>query len=159
MRVPSVAAHGARLDWPQLCLYGTQSAAHYRAYLSAIAWLDRSARGGQPITRLIGQPLKDEAGNPIQGKGGRVLRSDTDFVPNPSARFVGTLTDHDLTRMLGYDPTIRQRRCDARRAFEQLKQDGILEIEEAGRGKYRIFGPKLTKPQKDKTENAAADEK
>ena len=73
---------------------------------------------------------------------GAIIRSSHDAVPNPAAGFVAPLTDADLTRMIGFDPTNRFRRRDARKAFERLHEDGVIDLQTEGSGLFRIFGPK-----------------
>ena len=141
IRIPTRAARGASIEWPRLCDYGTQSAALYRAYLSVAAYLDRSARSGNPITTEIAAPELDRQGKPRRRKGGQVVRSRTATVPNPAARYVATLTDADLARMLGLDPTVRVYRLRARRALEQLEADRVIAIEREEAG-LRLFGPR-----------------
>ena len=145
IRIPRNAARGARLDWRLLCHYGTKSAALYRAYLSASAHLDQAARGGHPVTPKIGAPVLDDKGEPRRRKGGGIVRSRHETVPNPSARYVPFLTDADLARMIGFDPDNRRRRHDAREAFERLSADGVLDLRRARRGS-QFFGrrPALT---------------
>ena len=139
IRVPSKAAAGARIDWPRLCQYGTDSAPLYRAYLSTAAHLDRSARRGHPITADIAVPVLNDDGNPKRRKGGGIVRSAHDTEPNKAARFVRPLTDADLARMIGFDGTDKRRRLDARKALERLDADGI-DLQREGRC-WRIFGP------------------
>ena len=141
VRIPSAAAHGARLDWPLLCRYGLKSAAQYRAYLSTIAYFDHSARAGHPITADIAAPVLDDEGNPKRRKGGAIIRSSHDTVPNPAARYVAPLTDADLARMIGFDGDNRDHRRQARRAFERLDADGIVDMQRKGSGVY-LFGPR-----------------
>ena len=78
-------------------------------------------------------------------KGGGIVRSRHETVPNPSARYVPFLTDADLARMIGFDPDDRRRRHDAREAFERLSADGVLDLRRARRG-FQFFGrrPALT---------------
>ena len=140
IRVPSKAAAGARIDWPRLCRYGTNSAPLYRAYLSTAAHLDRSARRGHPITERIAAPVLNDDGNPKRRKGGRIVRSAHDTEPNPAARFVRPLTDADLARMIGFDGDNRKHRFWARKAFERLDADGVIDLQREGRS-WRIFGP------------------
>ena len=138
IRIPSAAAHGARIDWPILCQYGTESAALYRAYLSAIAYMDRSAHHGHAITAEIGAPLMLQDGKPKRRKGGVIVRSTEEKMVNPAARFVAPLTVTDLARLIGFDGDNRQRRHDARRAFERLADDGVIDLQRDGKG-FRLF--------------------
>ena len=142
IRIPSSAAHGARIDWPRLCQYGTESAALYRAYLSAAALLDKSARRGQPITREIHPVVSGPDGKPRRRKGGRILRDTTRTEPNPAAHYVEAVTDRDLARMVGFDSENRRRRHDARKAFERLHADGVIDLVQH-RGLWWLYGPKV----------------
>ena len=141
IRIPDSAAHGARIDWPTLCKYGTDSASLYRAYLSATALLDRSAHKGHPITRLLPAPETRPDGKPKRRKGGSIVRSTTELIPNPQGRFVAPLTEADLARMIGLDPDRKQYRHRAREAFERMAADGVIELVREGKG-FRLFGPK-----------------
>ena len=138
-RVPRVSAPGARLHWPTLCRYGALSSRLYRAYLAVSAFLDRAAHAGHPITREIAPVLLDENGKPLVANG-RVVRSLTERVPNRLARFVPFLSDAEVARLVGCDPSDRRRRHEARRAIETLESDGVIEIVRARGGVY-LFGP------------------
>ena len=140
VRIPKTAAHGARIDWPTLCQYGQRSAALYRAYLSSVECMHLSAHNGQPITQAIGKPLLGKDDKPLRAKGGKVRHSRTEQIANPSTCYVRGLTEGELTEMIGLDPTNRQRRHDARRAFERLEADGVIDLEKDGKV-WRIFGP------------------
>jgi len=144
IRIPPAASGGIRIDWPTLCQYGTKSAALYRAYLSVMAFLDRSAHHGHPITRLIGAPLTDEDGKLQRRNGGLLIRSESDLINNPSARFVPHLSIHQATAMIGYDPNSKQRRHDTRLALRELHDHGVIELLEDRIG-LRLFGPHLLK--------------
>ena len=146
IRLPRSAAAGARIDWPRLCQYGKDSAALYRAYLSVCSVLDNSAHKGQPITRQIAAPVIGPDGKRKRRKGGAIVRDSETLIDNPASRFVQLVTDADAARFIGFDPTHHQRRTDARRALERLAADGVIELEPAGRGQFRIFGPR--KPDK-----------
>ncbi len=141
IRIPKAAASGARIEWPRLRQYGTESAAHYRAYLAVAAYLDRSARHGHPITREVAAPLLHADGRPVRRKGGRIVRSSHDTVDNPAARYVPLLTDADLARMIGLDGDDRKHRFLARRARTRLEIDGVIEVETDRNGSFRLFGP------------------
>ena len=145
VRIPPSAAHGVRLDWPLLCRYGTKSSALYRAYLSTAAYFDQSARGGHPITAEIAAPMLHDDGNPRRRKGGAIVRSRHDTVPNPATRFVAPLTDADLARMVGFDGENRDHRYKARQAFERLDADGVLDMQRKGSGVY-LFGAAQGRP-------------
>lgn len=141
IRVPPVAASGARLDWDTLRRYRLESATLYRAYLSAIAFLDRSARRGHGITSEIGAPVLKPDGKPKRRKGGSIIRSETNLIPNRHARYVQAMDDSDLTRLIGLNPDIRDHRYKARKAFERLHADGVIDLR-MDRKEYRIFGPR-----------------
>lgn len=139
VRLPRSAADGARIDWERLRQYGTDSAALYRAYLAVSAHLDRSAHHGHAITRQIGAPVLNAAGKPMRRKDGGFVRSATEQIDNRHARYVPTLTDADLARMIGLDGDSRVYRQRARKALSQLEADGVVELARE-RGGLRIFG-------------------
>ena len=111
--IPTGAASGARVDWPTLCEYGRESAALYRAYLSASAVLDYTAHKGEPA----------------RAGGGQL------------ERMVPTFAADELARMAGYcqDRKSRQR---ALAAFGRLADDGVIDLQPFGNG-WRILGPQL----------------
>ena len=142
-RVPPSAAHGARIDWPLLCKYGTESAPLYRAYLTACALMHRSANNSRPVTEVIGKALLGTDGEPIRKKG-KIVRSTTEFEPNPAVRYVVGLTKAQLTEAIGLDATNRANQHTTMKAFERLKKDGVVDLQTEGRGKYQkyfLFGP------------------
>ena len=142
VRVPRSAAHGDRLNWPRLVKYGADSARMLRAYLSVVPWLGRSAHHGHPITRTIAAPVLGPDGKPARRKGGAIIRSATKRIVHPAVHLAGPpLSEDDLARMIGFDPTDRYRRRDARAAFECLEAAGVLEIERAGAGWLLFGGP------------------
>ena len=132
IRIPSRAATGARIDWEKLCQYGTDSAGHYRAYLAACAIMDNSAIQGQPVTRQIDEGI-------LRSGKGKGKRRTGKMTSNPASRYVQGFTDADLATMIGFDGTNKRRRHDARKAFERLADDGVLELDRQG-GKVRLFG-------------------
>ena len=140
IRIPRSAAHGARIDWPRLQQYGTDSAALYRAYLAVTAHLDKSAVRGFPVTREIGAPLLNAKGQPVRRKGGAIVRSTDEAVANPLTRYVPILSDADIARMIGFDGDNRKHRFLARKALERLEADRVIEIVRERRG-LRILGP------------------
>ena len=146
VRVPPSAAAGVRIDWPRLCQYGTESASLYRAYLSVCSVLDHSARRGHPITRQIAAPVLGVDGKPTRRRGGGIVRDPDVLIPNPAARYVPMLSDHDTARFVGFDAASKQRRHDARRALERLEADGVIKVDPAGGGRFRIFAPETEKP-------------
>ena len=113
----------------------------YRTYLSVCSVvLDNSAHHGHPITRQIAAPVIGLDGKPKRRKGGAIVRDASKLINNPAARFVQLVTDADAARFIGFDPASKQLRRNARRALERLAADGVIELEPAGRGKFRIFG-------------------
>ena len=144
IRIPGSAARGARIEWPALREYGRISPTLFSAYLSACAFMHNSARKGHPITAEIGRPILDKDGRSIRKReGGTVVRSKTALTENPAAKFVPKLTDYDLTRLIGLEEDNRKHRLRARRAFEQLHQDGRIDLRnetERGRNRWKIFG-------------------
>lgn len=144
VRIPKSAAHGSRFDWPRFQRYAVESATLARGYLAAVDYMGRSARDGHPITRQIAAPILDANGEPIRRKGGKIVRSKTELVPNPQARFVRALTDTQLARMIGHSDKAardRRKRHRAREVFERLNGDGVIEFAPVGK-RFRIFGPK-----------------
>ena len=64
------------------------------------------------------------------------------MIDNPAARYAGPpLSEADLTRMIGFDPSNRYRRRDARAAFERMERDGVIEIESSDAGWLLYGGP------------------
>jgi len=51
------------------------------------------------------------------------------------------MDDSDLTRLIGLNPDIRDHRYKARKAFERLHADGVIDLR-MDRKEYRIFGPR-----------------
>ena len=143
IRVPGSAATGARIDWDLLRKYRKKSAPQYRAYLSASAFIDRSAHRGHGITAEIGAPLVNADGRPMRREGGAILRGD-EMIPNPQAQFVKPLDSGDLTRMIGFDPNDRRYKHKAIKAFEALHEDGVIDLQKTGNG-WKIF---MAKPGK-----------
>jgi len=139
IRIPPHAASGARIDWHRLCKYGTDSAGLYRAYLAAVSMMDRAAHKGHPITQTIQTALTLPNGRPKRRRGGALERSRTERKPNPAARYVKAMSEHDLAALIGFDPTVRMYRLRAREAFERLKADGVIDLQRDGKG-WRIFG-------------------
>lgn len=138
-RVPSSAAHGARIDWPKLCAYGKESAPLYRAYLTACEFMHSSANNGQPVTEVIGEALTKPDGTLIRKKGGKAVRSQTEFVPNPAVRYVTGLTKAQLTKAIGLDASSRSNQAATMKAFEQLAADDVIDLQKKGRGQYQKF--------------------
>ena len=142
IRVPPSAANGARINWNKLCKYRQNNTAQYRAYLSACTFMDRTAHHGHPITQEIGEPLQSSNGEPLPKKGGGIRRSKTKFIPNPKTQLVRALDDYELTQLIGLKPEIRKHRFQTRKAFEQLHDDGVINLQKDNK-KFRIFGPKI----------------
>ena len=93
VRIPRSAAQGARLDWNRLRRYGVKSAAMYRGYLALSAAMDGAARRGMPITKMIPAPVLDEHGKPKRRKGGAIIRSTKEWIPNPAGKYVPRWND------------------------------------------------------------------
>ena len=144
IRVPRAAAHGDRIIWPWLIAYGAESSVLFRAYLAVTAWMGRSAHHGHSVTRLIRAPLSGSDGKPRRRQGGKIVRSDNRRIPNDLTKYVAELTDRDLTRMIGFDPDNNDERYKARRAFERLHADTVIDLQRIGAGRntrFAIFGP------------------
>ena len=142
-RIPGAMARGAEQDFPTLCRYRLDNAPVYRAYISALDFMHRSAKNGQPQTRLIGEVLTAADGTVRRHRGGRPRRSMERFVENEQAKFVRGLSKRQLAELIGLDPENRGNRADALEAFEQLEADGILELHREGRGhreRFFLFG-------------------
>lgn len=140
VRIPLSAARGARIDWPRLKRYGADSAALYRAYLSVCAAMDSVAFKGAPITRRIGTPVLNADGQPKRRKGGAIVRRSDVLIDHPRAAMAPVWTDADAARFIGFDPTNRFRRRDARRALERLSADRVIDLDQVSRGRFRLFG-------------------
>lgn len=140
VRVPQSAAPGARIDWPTLCRYRVESAVAYRAYLSACAMIGNSARRGHGITAEIKKPLLKPDGKPMRKSGGKIVRGD-ELIPNPPARYAPVLKAHDLTSLIGMDPNNRLHRHRAVNAFENLSDDGVIDLRKQPDG-WKIFKPR-----------------
>ena len=139
VRTPPGAAAGMRIDWDRFRREASSSAIRARAYLGLMALLDRSARNGVPITRLIRAPVPaPDGGGSLRGLGGRVVRSGA-LVPNPAARYAAFLPDRDLAAFLGMAST-RKARHDARAAVVAFTQgpDAVVELVPE-RGGWRVF--------------------
>ena len=106
----------------------------------AIVWGRRVSWSGRTPT---GDPRPPGSGR--QADRLSVGLSEHSEIDNPAARYVQRLTDHDAARFIGFDPSSKQLRYNARRALERLAADGVIEIEPAGRGQFRVFAP--GKPQ------------
>ena len=127
IRVPSFAAHGARVDWQRLCEYGTDSAMLYRAYLAVCTHLDASAHRGHPQMAMIPQRRgRRTEGGPL--------------VPNPRVRFAPPLTSGDLARMIGFHSENRLHRSRAQKAFERLAADGVIDLHREASGEWCVLG-------------------
>ena len=142
--IPGGAARGAPVDWELLHRYGAESAGLYRAYLSVSAVVDYSARGGRALTKTIPAPVVDASGQPKRRRGGKMLRSKVDRIPNPAERYVGWLSPDDLRRMVGLKADHRENRRRARSDLERLEADGVVVVEHgtsANRNRVRLWGP------------------
>ena len=141
--MPAAAAHGPRIDWRTLVRYRSRSGPSYRAYLASQVILDRTARWGRPVTRLIPARVLGPDGKPIwyQDSAGkrRPRRSWGEGTePHPLAHTVPSYTARDLADIIAIKETHR-----AAKAFRQLHTDGIIELVEERRGRsntFRIYG-------------------
>ena len=154
--IPGRAARGASVDWELLRKYGAESAPLYRCLLSVAAVLDYAARAGRALTQTIPAPVLDMRGQPKRGKGGKVVRSAVERVPNPAARFAGWLTDDDVRRMVGLHADTRTNRKRAREALDRLADDGVVVLDRRRDGTVRLFGPGDEKRVNRVTESAPA---
>ena len=111
--IPTGAASGARVHWPTLCQYGTESARLYRAYLSACAVLDHTATNGEPLRA---------------GSGAL-------------ARLVPSFTAEELGRMAGFMVGHRKSRQRGLEAFQRIEADGHIELRPDG-ARWKIIGPR-----------------
>ena len=93
------------------------------------------------MTQTIPAPVLDMRGQPKRGKGGKVVRSAVERVPNPAARFAGWLTDDDVRRMVGLHADTRTNRKRAREALDRLADDGVVVLDRRRDGTVRLFGP------------------
>ena len=75
-------------------------------------------------------PVLKENGTPKRRKGGQIVRDNT------------SLSDAELTQFIGLDSSKRYNRMRARRVFERLEADGIIETEKTLDGRLRLFGPR-----------------
>ena len=113
-----------------------------RAGGGSLAGPQRAPR--HPITRTIAAPVRGPDGKPARRKGGAIIRSATERIDNPAAHLAGPpLSEADLTRMIGFDPTDRYRRRDCRAAFARMEADGVIERARDGRRWLLFGGPEL----------------
>ena len=156
VRVPPSAAHGARFDWNRYHVAYAKRAAHQRALLATAGLLDKTAHRGNPLTRLVREPVVDDDGKPkrerIVGSDGKPKRDRQgryktrgvftgNLVPNPLLGSVqpAILPDKHLALFLGMANTASNRR-DAKAALHDLERDDVIDLERVPNG-YRIFGP------------------
>ena len=139
VRTPPSAATGMSIDWPRFRVEAAASALRGRGYLSLMALLDRSARRGHPITRLIPAPALDVDGKPQRRKGGAIVRTG-ELIPNPAANFAPLLPERDIARFLGMGDS-RMARHRARRTITDFAKgpNAIIDLEPVPKG-WRVFG-------------------
>ena len=111
--------------------------------------LDRHARNGRPVTRLIAARVLGPDGKAIwyqdRSSNTRPRRSwQAGTEPHPLAHTVPAYTAADLADIIAIKETSR-----AVYAFRQLHKDGIIELveEQSGRAHqamFRIYGPAAT---------------
>lgn len=107
---------GGRVQYEQLARYGHSDGAAYRAYLSAQAVLDRTARRGHPTKR------------------------------SASSRQVGRVPSFDSDELAALAGLDSRRHNEYRRraiaAFETLAHDGLIDLEhDTTADVWRLFGP------------------
>lgn len=142
VNIPGGGGAGAPIDFNRLMRYGAESAPLFRMYLSAVAVLDYSARHGRALTATIPAPVLGADGRPRRRKGGRIVRSATDVVPNPAAQFTVPLTNEDFRVMSGLRGDHPENRRRATGATERLADDGVLALERRRDGRVKFFsGP------------------
>lgn len=135
---PPSAAAGARINWPLLTAYGARSARLYRAYIGARAWIDRSASRGHGLTATVPAPLRDRDGRRRVRKG-HVVRSRTQREPNPRLYLSPELDARGLARMMASDPDMKNEPRRAVETFEELHEDGAIELVRAGPGRWLVL--------------------
>ena len=153
LMIPASAAHGPRIDWQTLIRYRARSAPAYRSYLASQVILDRHARNGRPVTRLIPARVlgpdrkaiwyEDRSGN---NRPRRSWQAGTE--PHPLAHTVPAYTAEDLADIIAIKDPSR-----AVYAFRQLHKDGIIELFEERSGRaheatFRIYGAAATNRQR-----------
>ena len=108
VRTPPGAKGGMRIDWRRFC-GEARSAVRGRGYLSLQALLDRSARNGRPLTRLIRSPsISPETGKPVRTPDGGFVRAGP-LVPNPAARYAPFLPECDVAAFLGLSSSAKNK--------------------------------------------------
>ena len=143
VRIPAAAACGATIDIMRLRHYGVRSAVLYRAYLTMAALLDVAARRGKPLRRKIGRPELGDDGKPKRRRGGGIVRTE-ELMPHPMAHFAPSLTDREAAGLIGFDPGSRDHRRRAREALERLDGDNLIDLQDCGSGRFRIYGPRAS---------------
>ena len=143
IQIPKSAANGTVFDFPYfLSLARGGHARLAKAYLSAVAYMGRSAQRGMFLTAERPRAVLGRDGKPIRGCDGKPRRDPTlGFEPNPDTRFLRPLTGRALARMEGFENPSKERIRDARRDFERLAADGVLDLIREGRDRFRIAGP------------------
>ena len=156
VRVPPSAAHGARFDWHRYHMTYAKHAPLQRALLATAGLLDRTAHNGNPLTRLVREPVLDADGKPkrerILGRDGKPRRDKDgryrtravytgELVPNPLLGSIqpAILPDKHLALFLGMADSGKNRH-DAKAALETLNGDNVIDLERIPNG-YRVFGP------------------
>ena len=143
IRIPRSASQGARVDFDRLREYRTTGHLTYKAYLTAMALINRSAKNGNGITAEIGKPILDKDGNELYKKN-KLIRSKTEFIENPLKQYVPNLSDKDLAISIGLDPDNRNDRYKARKTFEYINEKGDIDMRNDGTG-IRIFSPEIAR--------------
>ena len=143
--IPADAARGPRINWQTLVRYRSRSRPAYRAYLASQVILDRTARNGRPVTRLIPARVPGPDGKPVwyqDSSGSKPRRSwKAGTEPHPFSHSVPSYTARDLADIIAIKNPHR-----AVEAFRQLHKDGIIDLVEERHGRshqavFRIYGP------------------
>ena len=111
--IPAGAAIGPRIHFPTLTDYGRRSAPLYRAYLASRAIVDHTSRRGSPVRATHATRAR---------------------------RRVPTYTTAELARIVGYGPTSGGRKAKTMATWEQLAEDGHIDLRPEGADRWRIYG-------------------
>ena len=142
IQIPRSVANGTQFDWPYfLSLASGGHARLARAYLSAVAYMGRTATNGMALTLELPRAVLDADGQPVRRRG-KVKRDPAlGFEANPQAeKFIRPLTARALARMEGFENPSKQRMRDARHDFEKLAGDGAFDFIREGPNAFRLAG-------------------
>ena len=164
IELPPGSGRGPLIHRVVLRGYGVQSAALYRAYLSAAyLWDEFGTHAGKVIQATRPAVLRDDEGSLLDSKGrkiadreGRPIRRWShpkavplgEREPNPAASRYPILSEYDLLRMVNATGTDQSRaaKIAARRTFEKMAEDEVIILESGlraanGRPGLRIMPP------------------